>query len=179
MSINEFSVCVYGELEQYNDVTSKSRVRIFYKYGNRNGTYITDDFAEKLISTLPYTVVSGIYSGDEKDFTDHGKTRSESKVYGIVPESPNFKWERHLDEDGIEREYACADVLLFTARYPEAKEIVGKSQSMELYSQTLKWHKEIKNGQLYAVFDEGCFLGLQALGDSHTPCFQGAAFYEL
>lgn len=179
MHINEFSVSIYGELQPYSDVASKARVRIFYKYGNRNGTYITDDFAEKLISTLPYTVVSGIYSEEEHDFTDHGQSRAQSKIYGIVPENPNVSWEKHLDKDGIEREYACADVLIFTARYPEAKDIVGKSQSMELYQNTLKFHKEIRDGQLYAVFDDGCFLGLQALGDAHEPCFEGAAFYEL
>lgn len=179
MHINEFSVSIYGELQPYSDVASKARVRIFYKYGNRNGTYITDEFAEKLISTLPYTVVSGIYSEEEHDFTDHGESRAQSKIYGIVPENPNVSWEKHLDKDGIEREYACADVLIFTARYPEAKDIVGKSQSMELYQNTLKFHKEIRNGQLYAVFDDGCFLGLQALGDAHEPCFEGAAFYEL
>lgn len=127
MHINEFSVSIYGELQPYSDVASKARVRIFYKYGNRNGTYITDDFAEKLISTLPYTVVSGIYSEEEHDFTDHGQSRAQSKIYGIVPENPNVSWEKHLDKDGIEREYACADVLIFTARYPEAKDIVGKS----------------------------------------------------
>ena len=44
----EFSVSVYGNLEKYNDVLSKSRCRIFYKYGNRNGCYITDEYAEKL-----------------------------------------------------------------------------------------------------------------------------------
>ena len=42
MKINEFSVEVYGELSPYSDVASKSRVRIFYKKGNRNGTWITD-----------------------------------------------------------------------------------------------------------------------------------------
>lgn len=179
MKINEFSVEIYGELSSYSDVASKARVRIFYKKGNRNGTWITDEFAEKLISTLPYATVGGIYSEDEHDFTDHGELRRQTKIYGIVPENPNVTWEWHLDKDGVEREYACADVLLFTARYPEAKEIVGKAQSMELYDKTLVWHKEVRDGQVYAVFDDGCFLGLQALGDKHEPCFEGAAFYEL
>ena len=53
----EFPVTVYGNLEKYNDVTSKARCRIFYKYGNRNGTYITDEFAEKLLSTIAYAPV--------------------------------------------------------------------------------------------------------------------------
>ena len=47
-NILEFSVNIYGNLEKYNEVLSKARCRIFYKYGNRNGTYITDDFATEL-----------------------------------------------------------------------------------------------------------------------------------
>nr|DAH17951.1 MAG TPA: hypothetical protein [Caudoviricetes sp.] len=50
-------------------------MRIFYKYANRNRTYIDDDFAEKLLNTLPYTPVSGIWDDDEEDFTDHGSSR--------------------------------------------------------------------------------------------------------
>ena len=57
----EFPVQVYGELEKYNEVLSKARCKIFYKYANRNRTYITDEFADKLLSSLPYAPVKGIY----------------------------------------------------------------------------------------------------------------------
>ena len=175
--ILEFPVTVYGKLERFNEVLSKARCRIFYKYANRNATYITDEFAEKLLSTLPYAPIKGIYEYD--DYTDHGLKRSEGRIYGIVPESPNIAWEKHLDEDGVEREYACADVYIFSALYEEANEIVGKAQSMELYEPSVKYHKEIINGQKMIVFEEGCFLGLQVLGDDIEPCFEGAAFYSL
>jgi hypothetical protein len=121
----EFDVYVYGELEKYNEVLSKARCRIFYKYENRNGTYITDEFAEKLLNSLPYAPVKGIYADD--DFTDHGTARDQGRIYGIVPENPNASWEEFLDEDGVTRTYACTDVLIFTALYEEAKDIVGKS----------------------------------------------------
>lgn len=176
-SLLEFSVSVYGQLEKYNDVLSKSRCRIFYKYENRNGTYITDEFAELLLSSLPYTPVKGIYDYD--DYTDHGVRRSEGRIYGIVPENPNIAWEKHLDEDGVEREYACSDVLIFTALYKEATEIIGKGQSMELYEPSMQYHQEIINGQQWVVFDKGSFLGLQVLGDDVEPCFEGASFYTL
>ena len=55
----EFPVTIYGNLEKYNDVTSKARCRIFYKYGNRNGTYITDEFAEKISQAILTAVVTG------------------------------------------------------------------------------------------------------------------------
>ena len=43
----------------------------------------------------------------------------------------------------------------------------------------MKYHMAIVKGQKYVVFDDGCFLGLQALGDSVEPCFEGASFYTL
>lgn len=178
-NIFEFPVVIYGNLEKFNDVLSKARCRIFYKYGNRNGTYITDEFAEKLINSLHYVPIKGIYDEDEKDFTDHGKKRNEGRIYGIVPETNNFAWEKHLDEDGVEREYACTDVLIFTSLYKEAGEIIGKAQSMELFEPTLKYHFEVIKGVKWAVFEDGCFLGLQALGDNVEPCFEGSAFYTL
>lgn len=173
----EFPVSVYGKLEKYNDVLSKGRCRIFYKYGNRNGTYITDEFSEKLLSTIAYAPVKGIYEYD--DFTDHGARRSEGRIYGIVPENPHLQWEEHEDEDGVVRTYACVDVLIFTALYKEVSDIIGKAQSMELYEPSLQYHREIIHGQQYIVFDEGCFLGLQVLGKDVEPCFEGAAFFQL
>lgn len=173
----EFPISLYGNFEKVNDVLTKARCRIFYRGGNRNGTYITDEFAEELVSTLHYVPVKGIYQGN--DYTDHGYNSGEGKIYGIVPEQNNFAWESHLDEDGIERIYACTDVYLFTALYPEAERITDKGQSMELFPPSLEYHKAIIKGQQYIVFDHGSFLGLQVLGDGVEPCFEGASFYTL
>ena len=176
--LTSFSLSVYGNVTAYNEVLSQARCRIFYKGGNRNGTYITDEFAEKLVSTLPYTPVKGIYDATAGDYTDHGKQRYEGRIYGIVPENPNFAWEPHLDEDGVERIYACADIYLFTGIYKqEALEIVDKAQSMELFADSIDGEWQFINGKRYFVFKEGRFLGLQALGDDYEPCFEGAAFY--
>lgn len=172
-----FSVEVYGELTPYNEVMSKARVRIFYKGGNRNGSYITDEFAEKLISTVTYAPIKGIYEVD--DYSDHGEKRTEGRIYGIVPADHNFAWETHLDKDNVEREYACVDVLLYTGIYPEAKEIIGKPQSMEIYDKSIKGNWKIIQNQRFFVFEDGCFLGLQVLGDDVEPCFEGASFFSL
>ena len=177
--IREFPVTVYGNLTKYSETISKARCRIFYKYANRNGTYITDEFAEKLLSSIPYTPVKGIYDDYDEDYTDHGEVRSEGRIYGIVPENPNFAWEKHLDEDGIEREYACVDVLIFTALYKEAKDIITKGQSMEIYEPSIKGNWKIINGRRMYEYTDGCFLGLQVLGDEVEPCFEGAAFFSL
>ena len=177
-NFTSFSLSVYGNVTAYNEVLSQARCRIFYKGGNRNGTYITDEFAEKLVSTLPYTPVKGIYDATAGDYTDHGKQRYEGRIYGIVPENPNFAWEPHVDEDGVERIYACTDIYLFTGIYKqEALEIIDKAQSMELYADSIDGEWQFINGKRYFVFKEGRFLGLQALGDEYEPCFEGAAFY--
>lgn len=173
-----FPVHIYGKLEPYNDVLSKGRCRIFYKYDNRNGTYITDEFAEELVSSLPYTPVKGIFDDEKDDYTDHGEARDLGRIYGIVPETTNFAWEEHEDEDGVKRIYACCDILAFTGLYKEASDIAGKAQSMELYSPSIDGAWQIIGGKKYFVFSKGCFLGLQILGDDVTPCFEGAAFYS-
>lgn len=178
--LTTFSLSIYGDVTSYNEVLSKARCRIFYTGPNRNGTYITEEFAEKLVSTLPYVPVKGIYDTMKDDFTDHGRERYEGRIYGIVPENPNFAWETHLDIDGVERTYACTDVYLFTGLYKqEAFDIIQKSQSMELYADSIEGEWQFINGKRYFVFTKGRFLGLQALGEDYEPCFEGAAFYTL
>ena len=176
--ITNFPITVYGKMEKFSDTISKGRCRVFYKGRNRNNTYITPEFAEKLIASAPYTPVKGIYDDAGEDYTDHGQKRSEGRIYGIVPADPKFAWEWHTDEDGVAREYACFDVLYYTALYKEAGQIHGKGESMELYRLTLKGDWKIVEGKKTYVFTEGCFLGLQALGDDIEPCFEGASFYS-
>lgn len=182
---SNFNVQIYGNLEPYSPTISKARVRVFYRGLNRNWSYITDEFADKLIATLPYSPVKAIYDETEDDFTDHGTgAKGISKAYGLVPERNNGAWERHIDSDGIERTYYCCDVLLWTALYENAKKILGKAQSMELYEPSIKGTWRIMEDGFEAYeFTEGCFLGLQVLGSINgekvEPCFEGSAFYSL
>jgi hypothetical protein len=164
--------------EAVTETISKGRLRIFYRGANRNSTYISDEVANELISSLPYTPVKGIYNEDDEDFEDHGTSSQDGQIFGIVPDNPNFAWEKHTDEDGVEREYATTDVYIYTSLYPEAKEIFGKSQSMELYPPSITGDWEQVDGQSMFVFKSAKFLGLQVLGDNVEPCFEGAAFYE-
>ena len=170
-------VAVYGNFSNLTSTLSIGRCRLFYLGANRNGTYITEDFAEKLLNTIPYAPVKGIYEND--DFTDHGKERSDGRIYGVVPENPNLSWEDHLDEDGVTRKYACVDVIIYTALYKEANDIIGKSQSMELYGPSIKGDWQYIEGKRMYVYTDASFLGLQALGDDTEPCFEGSAFFSL
>lgn len=174
-----FKVTTYGEFEQVTPTISKIRCRLFYKGKNRNGSYITDEFAEKLLSSLPYAPLKGIYQEEEQDFTDHGLTNSDGRIYGVVPQDAEVRWESHLDADGVERTYATCAVYVYTALYKEANEIVGKSHSMELYRPSIRGEWIYAEGQKVFKFTDGMFFGLQVLGDKVEPCFEGAAFFTL
>ena len=175
------NVTLYTDLEPVSPTLSKGRVRIFYKGLNRNRTYISEDFANQLIKSLPYVPVKGIFNKDDVDYEDHGEDNTDGRIYGLVMENPNFAWEDHLDEDGVIRTYACADVIYYTALYPEAKLIPGCSQSMEIWRDNLvgEWKIWPEDGEPYYDFQKGCLLGLQVLGSLVEPCFEGAAFYSL
>ena len=150
----KLDVSIYGQITKLTETLSKCRVRIFYKGMNRNRTYISDDFANQLISSLPYAPIKGIFSYTDVDYEDHGQDNTDGRVYGIIPENPNFAWEKHLDDDGIEREYATADVILFTGLYPEANLIPGKSQSMEIFKDTMDGEWRIyEDGKPYFYFN--------------------------
>lgn len=177
--MNKLNICIYSISSKFNDTISRGRARIFYTGQNRNRTYITEEFGKQLIDTIPYSPVKGIWEESEEDYTNHGKSRDEGRIYGVVPSDYNFDWEEHIDEDGVTRTYACVDVLLYTALYPEASEILGKSLSMEIYPPSIKGDWEMIEGQKYFKYTAGHFLGLQVLGDAVEPCFEGAAFYEL
>ena len=176
----QLDVVVCSEPEPISTTLSKCRVRIFYRGFNRNRTFISDDFAQQLINSLPYVPIKGIFNYGKVDYEDHGMDNTDGRIYGIIAANPNFAWEKHIDQDGIEREYACADAILFSALYPEAKIIVGSRQSMEIYSETMEGYWDTwEDGMPYFNFKKGELLGLQVLGQDVEPCFEGAAFYSL
>lgn len=180
-----FQVKFYGSIDPINELVSKGRVRIFYKGLNRNNTFISDSFAEKLLSTISYSPIKGIYNSDEfseNDFEGHGRNKEELKKerpYGFVPPDPNIAYEKHLDDDGVERLYACADAIIWTKLYPESKEIFNKAESMELYGPSIKGSWKIIDGIEVYEFEDAKFFGLQVLGNKVEPCFEGAAFFSL
>ena len=176
----QLDVVVCSEPEPISTTLSKCRVRIFYRGFNRNRTFISDDFAQQLINSLPYVPIKGIFNYGKVDYEDHGIDNTDGRIYGIIAANPNFAWEKHIDQDGIEREYACADAILFSALYPEAKIIVGSRQSMEIYPETMEGYWDTwEDGMPYFNFKKGELLGLQVLGQDVEPCFEGAAFYSL
>jgi len=171
----EFSIDFVGGLTKVNDLISKVRARIYYKYGNRNGTWITDEFAEKLNQTLPHVPIVGTYDAENDDFTDHSD-KGQKKAYGFVPNDPNISWEQD-EESG--KDYLAADVYLWTGYWPEAAKIINKSQSMEILRESIVGDWKVVGGDYYFVYQSGSFKGLCALGDTVMPAFEKSAFYSL
>lgn len=146
----QLDVVICSEPEPISTTLSKCRVRIFYRGFNRNRTFISDDFAQQLINSLPYVPIKGIFNYGKVDYEDHGIDNTDGRIYGIIAANPNFAWEKHIDQDGIEREYACADAILFSALYPEAKIIVGSRQSMEIYPETMEGYWDTWANEMFA-----------------------------
>ena len=153
----------------------RTRVRTFYLGANRNGSFITPQVAEYLIQTAPTKPVVGFYNYLKEDFEGHSSPEL-AKGYGYIPETPNFAWEKHLDKDGVEREYACFDVVLHVDYWDEAKQIIGKAQSMELNTDTIRGDWAVIDGVEVFVYTFAEMKGFCVLGDDKEPCFEGASF---
>lgn len=150
-------------------------VGVFTRYSNRNGSYITDEFAEKLIETATNCPVIGFFDKETGDWQGHvGPTLA--SAYGYVDYFVG--WQTFEDTDGVGREYAVFSVVLFSDYFEEARNILGKSQSMEIFPDSIQGDWADFEGQEYFVYTTGKMAGLCILGDSKEPCFSASAFFE-
>lgn len=159
-----------------SDKVSRLRVGVFYKYKNRNHSYITDEYAEKLIASAIKgdTPVVGFFDPESKEWASHTGPAL-ANGYGYIE---NFLgWEPLQDTDGITRDYAIFSVVLFTKYYEEANKIIGQHQSMELDPLTIAGQWVEFDGEDYYVYTEGEMRGLCVIG-SHEPCFSVSSFFE-
>ena len=153
----------------------RMNVGVFTRYGNRNGSYITDKYAQYLIETAINCPVVGFFDKESNDWQGHvGPTLA--SAYGYVDYFVG--WQSFIDEDGMEREYAVFSVVLFSDYFEEARHILGKGQSMELDPLTIEGDWAEIDGQEYFVYTTGKMAGFCILGDSKEPCFSASAFFE-
>lgn len=169
-------VTPYKIVGALNETITKARLKVFYLGENDNGSFITKEFGERLMQTIPYCPTKGIYDRGSRDFMGHAEP-DDGRIYGVVPEDPNLTWEDIRDEDGILRTYGCVDVYLYTGLYKEAREIIGKSQSMELLPESIVGEWTVRDGFPVYTYTDASFLGLQVLGEDHTPCFPDSNFF--
>lgn len=154
------------------------RARVFYTGLNRNGSYIDKEFAESFIATAIGCPVVGLWDYEKKDFTDH--THSDRKrAYGFIPEDPQFAWETSYDYDGVEREYASFNVVLWTKAFEEANDIINHPLSMEINPDTINGAFMVIDGEYCFKFTSAEMLGICVLGYNVEPCFEGASFLSV
>lgn len=157
----------------------EGKVRVFYKYSNRNGSYITDEFAQKLAESAYNKPIIGYYDVLQQDFLGH-EGPEKAKAYGfVIPGS--LVWTDHLDEDGVTRSYATYNVLIWAKYWDEARKLFTKTQSMEIDPDTVQGEWRMIGDSPFEefVYTNGVMAGLCILGDMKTPCFEGAAFFSV
>ena len=151
-------------------------VGVFTKYGNRNGSYITEEVANQLIesATRGDTPVVGFFDPESKDWAGHtGPTLA--SAYGYVDSF--IGWQPFTDTDGVSRDYAVFSVVLFTKYFNEANFVVGQNQSMELNIDSIEGDWADLDGIEYFVYTRAQIMGLCIIG-SHEPCFSVSSFFE-
>ena len=173
------SVIVSSPLERIsesNQNLGRLKVRVFTKYGNRNGSYITDAVAEQLIAsaTKGNTPVVGFFDPQTQTWASHtGPTLA--NAYGYVESFEG--WQSFTDTDGVTRDYAVFSVILFTHYFEEAQKILGQNQSMELDINSITGDWTLIEDQEYYVYKTAEMLGFCIIGD-HEPCFSVSAFFS-
>lgn len=156
--------------------TGRAKVRVFTKYANRNGSYITEEFANHLIESavLQHCPIVGFFDPETETWAGHtGPTLACG--YGYVEDF--LGWEPFEDTDGITRDYAVFSVVLHTNYFKEANLIVGKNQSMELDPETIDGDWAVIDGEEYYVYTKGEMLGFCVIGDNE-PCFSASVFFN-
>ena len=173
------SVIVSSPIERISESNpnlGRLKVRVFTKYGNRNGSYITDKVAEQLIdsATKGTTPVVGFFDPETQSWASHsGPTLA--NAYGYVESF--LGWEPFEDTDGVIREYAVFSIILFTKYFEEANKVFGQNQSMELDPESIDgaWTR-IDNVE-YFVYTKASMLGFCIIGE-HEPCFSVSSFFS-
>ena len=166
----------FQEISQNNPNLGRLKVRVFTRYGNRNGSYITEKVAQQLINsaTNGMTPVVGFFDPESKKWSSHsGPTLA--NAYGYVESF--LGWEPFRDTDGITREYAVFSVVLFTNYFEEAKNIFGQNQSMELDPASITGEWTLIDDEEYYVYKTAKMLGFCIIGE-HEPCFSVSAFFS-
>jgi hypothetical protein len=165
----------------------KAKVWVCHTGKNLNNSYFSKEVIQNAIPSLANIPVLGFIRVDnlnETDFAGHEQriiidkdgARLEylGRVYGLVPETNNAKFETKICEDGVEREFLTVEVLLYT-KFQECIDIIQrdgvKGHSMELQPSSIKG-KFNKNNEF--EFTEFKFEGLCLLGDDVTPAMRGS-----
>lgn len=149
-------------------------VGVFYKHGNRNGSYITDEMAQHFIDNCQGIPLVGFYDSDTSSWAGHTGP-SLAHGYGYVESF--IGWTPQVDTDGVIREYATFSVVTFSDYFEEVQSIRGLNQSMELDPKTVDGEWAEIDGQEYFIYSKANMYALCIIG-SHEPCFSASTFFS-
>ena len=160
------------------EIFSRCKLKVFYKGETADHRYFSDEFADQLIRSLPYTPVVSRYDDESEDFEGHA---SRQEIFGIVDPCGEITFEDD-EEDG--KTWCVTDVILYTERPDQlgelAKKIPGHPHSLELDPKSTKYKinyddkKHFKNIE----FTAGDFVGVSVLGMNQKPAFTGSSFFD-
>ena len=173
------SVIISSPLERVSQDmpnTGRARVRVFSKYGNRNGSYITEQVADQLIESAitKHVPIVGFFDPQSQTWASHtGPTLAHG--YGYVEDF--LGWEPTEDTDGVIRDYAVFSIVLHTEYFEEANKIVGQNQSMELNPKTIQGEWATIDEEEYFIYSFAEMLGFCVIG-SNEPCFSASTFFS-
>ena len=159
-----------------NEKFSRGKLNVFYKGLTADNRRFSDEFAEKVVASLPYTPVVSYYDEETEDFIGHA---SEQNVYGLV--DPCVKPEFKELEDG--KTWCVCDVVLYTERPDKtgeiASKIIGQPHSLELDPKTVEYviNYDEKKHFKDIEFTAGQFVGVSVLGKKQKPAFTGSGFF--
>ena len=160
------------------EIFSRCKLKVFYKGETADHRYFSDEFADQLIRSLPYTPVVSRYDDESEDFEGHA---SRQEIFGIIDPCGKITFEDD-EEDG--KTWCVTDVILYTERPDQlgelAKKIPGHPHSLELDPKSTKYKinyddkKHFKNIE----FTAGDFVGVSVLGMNQKPAFTGSSFFN-
>lgn len=168
------TVVISSPIEKVTENVGKAKVRVFTKYGNRNGSYITEAVADQLINSAINAPIVGFFDPSTESWASHtGPTLA--NAYGYIESF--LGWEPYEDSDNITRDYAVFSVVLFTKYFEEANKIIGQNQSMELDINSIAGDWANIDDKEYFVYTTAQILGCCVIG-AHEPCFSVSAFFS-
>ena len=160
------------------EIFSRCKLKVFYKGETADHRYFSDEFADQLIRSLPYTPVVSRYDDESEDFEGHA---SRQEIFGIVDPCGEITFEDD-EEDG--KTWCVTDVILYTERPDQlgelAKKIPGHPHSLELDPKSTKYKINDDDKQHFKniEFTAGDFVGVSVLGMNQKPAFTGSSFFN-
>lgn len=176
---------------QPSDVSShifKCTVKVMYTEGNRNGTYISKEQAEKLGARLRGAQVVGYFKKENNDFSDHGivitidndgiTEEKRTIPIGFVPTDAKVWFQDFVETNDfgeeITRTYLLTECYIWdNIEGTDTIKEKPKNQSMEIEISDAHWAMNEEGIEFY-VIDDAEITALCILGDNVEPCFEGA-----